>query len=328
MTNTTRRRLIASIGSGLTLSIAGCSGDSDTSASDSSGGGSGSTDDTVSSSGSDVFNGFAFEEYTLNISLATTDGYDEIVAFNSDGKQFASTSVTPSAGQVSLDFTDYSPGEYRFAAVNSDNDTVVSEVTERFEPNIELVDWQTASEAGMYSPEDRSAVTDIVFTVENTGNAPGKLRWVGYESEQFIPEWSEDGEPEPVGYNGDATPESQLQSLSDSGRLAYRPSFKSDRNLPISVYPSESIQLVDADDKWILIAGMGQDDSVLKNKDTAGWSVQQGVEYNFTVSVGGEYSGQSSLTKTVKWERMGKSEVMTNQPADSLITTRKAGESS
>jgi hypothetical protein len=196
------------------------------------------------------------------------------------------------------------------------------------EPNIELVDWQTASEAGMYSPEDRSAVTDIVFTIKNTGNAPGKLRWVGYESEQFIPEWSEDGEPEPVGYNGDATPESQLQSLSDSGRLAYRPSFKSDRNLPISVYPSESIQLVDADDKWILIAGMGQDDSVLKNKDTAGWSVQQGVEYNFTVSVGGEYSGQSSLTKTVKWERMGKSEVMTNQPADSLITTRKAGESS
>ncbi|EMA12985.1 hypothetical protein [Haloarcula marismortui] len=325
MTERTRRQLLAGIGTSLTLATAGCGGNSGSGGSNSSADNSG---DGLSGGGADIFDEFSFEEYTLNISLATTDGYDEIVAFDSDGKQFASTSVTPSAGQVSLDFADYSPGEYRFAAVNSDDDTVVSEVTEVLEPNIELVDWQTASEAGMYSPEDRSAVTDIVFTIKNTGNAPGKLRWVGYESEQFIPEWSEDGEPEPVGYNGDATPESQLQSLSDSGRLAYRPSFKSDRNLPISVYPSESTQLVDADDKWILIAGMGQDDSVLNNEDTAGWSVQQGVEYDFTVSVGGEYSGQSSLTKTVKWERMGKSEVMTNQPADSLITTRRGEGSS
>ncbi|WP_049944654.1 hypothetical protein [Haloarcula marismortui] len=318
MTDTTRRRLIASIGSGLTLSIAGCSGDSDTSASDSSGGGSGSTDDTVSSSGSDVFNGFAFEEYTLNISLATTDGYDEIVAFDSDGKQFASTSVTPSAGQVSLDFTDYSPGEYRFAAVNSDDDTVVSEVTEVLEPNIELVDWQTASETDMYTSENSIALTDIVMTVENTGNAPSKLTWVGYESEEFTPEWAEEGTPEPVKLNQTGTPKSKEETAFD-----YQAEFNSDRELPVAVHVGEKLQLVDVNNRQLLTSGMDNDRSVVSSEETKGWSVQQGVEYEFTVMIGRQYAERDSMTKTVTWENMGTSEIMTNQPEDSLIRTSK-----
>lgn len=287
MTERTRRQLLAGIGTSLTLATAGCSGNSD------SGGDNNSTDssgDGLSGRGSDVFDEFSFEQYTLNISLATTDGYDEIVAFDSDGKQFASTSVTPSAGQVSLDFSGYSPGEYRFAAVNSDDDSVVSEVTEVLEPNIELVDWQTASEAGMYSPEDRSAVTDIVLTIENTGNAPEKLIWIGYESEQFTPKWSEGGDPEPVGYSGDATPDSQVQSLSNNDILAYHPDFKSDRHLPVQIYAGERVQLIDGNNRDLLTAGMDQDESIIKHEDTAGWSVQEGVKYDFTVTVGAKYS--------------------------------------
>ncbi|EMA17308.1 hypothetical protein C435_11425 [Haloarcula marismortui ATCC 33799] len=265
-----------------------------------------------------MFNGFAFEEYTLNISLATTDGYDEIVAFDSDGKQFASTSVTPSAGQVSLDFTDYSPGEYRFAAVNSDDDTVVSEVTEVLEPNIELVDWQTASETDMYTSENSIALTDIVMTVENTGNAPSKLTWVGYESEEFTPEWAEEGTPEPVKLNQTGTPKSKEETAFD-----YQAEFNSDRELPVAVHVGEKLQLVDVNNRQLLTSGMDNDRSVVSSEETKGWSVQQGVEYEFTVMIGRQYAERDSMTKTVTWENMGTSEIMTNQPEDSLIRTSK-----
>jgi hypothetical protein len=315
MTERTRRQLLAGIGTSLTLATAGCGGNSGSGGSNSSADNSG---DGLSGGGADIFDEFSFEEYTLNISLATTDGYDEIVAFDSDGKQFASTSVTPSAGQVSLDFTDYSPGEYRFAAVNSDDDTVVSEITEVLEPNIELVDWQTASETDMYTSENSIALTDIVMTVENTGNAPSKLTWVGYESEEFTPEWAEEGTPEPVKLNQTGTPKSKEETAFD-----YQAEFNSDRELPVAVHVGEKLQLVDVNNRQLLTSGMDNDRSVVSSEETKGWSVQQGVEYEFTVMIGRQYAERDSMTKTVTWENMGTSEIMTNQPEDSLIRTSK-----
>jgi hypothetical protein len=315
MTERTRRQLLAGIGTSLTLATAGCGGNSGSGGSNSSADNSG---DGLSGGGADIFDEFSFEEYTLNISLATTDGYDEIVAFDSDGKQFASTSVTPSAGQVSLDFADYSPGEYRFAAVNSDDDTVVSEVTEVLEPNIELVDWQTASETDMYTSENSIALTDIVMTVENTGNAPSKLTWVGYESEEFTPEWAEEGTPEPVKLNQTGTPKSKEETAFD-----YQAEFNSDRELPVAVHVGEKLQLVDVNNRQLLTSGMDNDRSVVSSEETKGWSVQQGVEYEFTVMIGRQYAERDSMTKTVTWENMGTSEIMTNQPEDSLIRTSK-----
>ncbi|WP_049944707.1 hypothetical protein [Haloarcula marismortui] len=320
MTERTRRQLLAGIGTSLTLATAGCGGNSGSGGSNSSADNSG---DGLSGGGADIFDEFSFEEYTLNISLATTDGYDEIVAFDSDGKQFASTSVTPSAGQVSLDFADYSPGEYRFAAVNSDDDTVVSEVTEVLEPNIELVDWQTASETDMYTSENSIALTDIVMTVENTGNAPGELDWVGYESEEFTPEWSRDGDPNPMSSYGYSSPESQVESLSQKGRLDYKPDFNGGKELPIAVYAGQQTQLVDTSNKRLLTIRMEKDRTITEDPDEKGWKVQEGVEYDFTVTIGGESIDRSSITKTVTWENIGTSAGLTHQPDDALIATKQ-----
>jgi hypothetical protein len=275
-----------------------------------------------------VFDGFSFEKYTLNISLSTTEGFDKIAAFNSDDEEFASTSVTASAGQVSLDFSGYTPGEHRFAAINSDDGSVVSETTESLEPNLELVNWQTASEAGMYSPDDDSAVTDVVLSVENTGNAPDKLTWVGYRSEQFMPEWSEDGETEPTQIDGRGSPEAQMQHMEKHGIPDPLPEFKSGKEVPIPIFPGEKMQLVDATNNRYLLCNMEQDSSIVQHEDTKGWSVQEGVEYNFTVAIGTEHSGSPSMKKEVTWEEMGTAESMTNQPADALISTEKVEGSS
>ena len=328
MTDTTRRRLIASIGSGLTISIAGCSGDSAGGESGSSSDDSGRSDDGLLGGGSNVFDGFTFEEYTLNVSLSTTEGFDKIAVFNSDDEEFASTSVTASAGQVSLDFSGYTPGEHRFAAINSDDGSVVSETTESLEPNLDLVNWQTASEAGMYSPDDDSSISDIVTEIENTGNAPVKLAWVGYQAPPFTPNWSEGEEVKQAGGIEGAAPEVQAESISEDGQPEYIPDLKSGRELPLSVYPGEQMQLVDASNYRYLVAGLECDRSIVPTDDTEGWTVQEGIQYEFTVTLDDSHGKQSSVTKTVTWENVGTSCNLTSQPADALISTERVGGSS
>jgi hypothetical protein len=203
----------------------------------------------------------------------------------------------------------------------------VSEITEVLEPNIELIDWQTASETDMYTSENSIALTDIVMSVENTGNAPSKLAWLGYEAHEFTPEWSRDDDaPKSItGYNS-SSPESQVESLSEDGYLDYRPEFKSDRDFPITLYTGQQLQLVDVSNKRHLTAGMDHEfNYVDRSADTRGWAVQEGAEYEFTVTLGTIFEARSKVTKTVLWENIGTAETLTAQPNDALISTEQVG---
>lgn len=314
MRNTTRRRLVASIGSGLTISVAGCSGISGGTSEDSSNEDSGSVG-TVNDSDPAVFSGFTFEGYTLNVSLETTEGYDQIVAFQA-GEKFVDTSVTPSAGEVSLDFSDYKPGTYRFAAINSDDDSVVAEVKQKFEPNLELVEWRAASETDAYTPENDVTLASPVLTIENTGNAPDQLNWVGYESETYSPEWVPKGRENETSIPENWSPESQ------SDYLQKPPKFKSGAEVPVVLQPGERRQLVEL--ASILAGGLNAPYTARADEETAGWSVQQGNEYNVTITIATKYSGLKSRTRTVVWEQIAEMESLQKQPESASIVTRSA----
>ncbi|MDQ2074804.1 hypothetical protein RBH20_19960 [Haloarcula sp. H-GB4] len=316
MTKKTRRRLLTGIGTSLSLAIAGCGGNSG------SGNSTGSSSDGSGGEDSDssVFAGFSFEDYTLNISLATTEGYDQIVAFY-DGEKFSDTSVTPSAGKVSLDFSGYEPGTYRFAAINSDNDSVIAEVKQEFVPDIQLVEWETATETGAYTPENKVSIASPVLTVKNAGTAPDEMKWVGYESETYTAEWYPPGEENKTTSISEIwSPESQKESLVNP------PTFKSGAEVPVVLHPGERRQFVET--YGSIGNGLHSPYSVLENEETAGWSVQQGLEYNVTMTVAAKYSGLSSKMKTVVWEQVAEVESLEKQPESASIVTKDPQNSS
>jgi hypothetical protein len=322
MTEKTRRRLLTGIGTSLSLAIAGCSGNSGggNSTGNSSNGNSGE-DGSLPDTGSNVFSGFSWEDYTLNVSLETTEGYDQIVAFH-DGEKFADTSVTPSAGKVSLDFTDYQPGTYRFAAINSDDDSVTNEIEQEFTPNLQLVEWKTATETGAHTPENEVGIASPVLTVENTGTAPDQLNWVGYESETYTAEWYPPGEEDETTSIPHAwSPESQQEYLSKP------PSFNSGVEVPVTLQPGESRQFVEK--TGVLSIGLRSPNSYdFQDEETAGWSVQQGLEYNVTISIATKYSGLNSKTKTVVWKQVAEVESLEEQPESASIVTKDSNNSS
>ncbi|RLM33085.1 hypothetical protein DVK01_17955 [Haloarcula sp. Atlit-120R] len=255
------------------------------------------------------------------MSLETTEGYDQIVAFH-DGEKFADTSVTPSAGKVSLDFTDYQPGTYRFAAINSDDDSVTNEIEQEFTPNLQLVEWKTATETGAHTPENEVGIASPVLTVENTGTAPDQLNWVGYESETYTAEWySPAVENKTTSISMHWLPKNQKKFLNRP------PSFNSGAEVPVVLQPGESKQFVET--QAVLASGLDAPNSYdFQDEETAGWSVQQGLEYTVTATIATEYSGLNSKTKTVVWEQVAEVESLEKQPENASIVTKDSKNSS
>jgi hypothetical protein len=270
---------------------------------------------TVDESDPSVFSGFSFEGYTLNISLESAEGYDRIVAFIS-GEEFKRTDVATSAEEVSLDFSDYKPGTYRFAAINSDDDSVVAEVRQKFEPNLELVEWRAASETDAYTPENDVTLASPVLTIENTGTAPDELNWVGYESETYRPEWVPKGDENKTSIPDSWSPESQSDYLNKP------PAFKSGAEVPVVVQPGERRQFVEL--ASVLAGGLNAPYTARADEETAGWSVQEGNEYNVTITIATKYGGLKSRTRTVVWEQIAEMGSLQKQPESASIVTRSA----
>ncbi len=228
----------------------------------------------------------------------------------------------PSAGKVSLDFTDYQPGTYRFAAINSDDDSVTNEIEQDFTPNLQLVEWKTATETGAYTPENEVGIASPVLTVENTGTAPDQLNWVGYESETYTAEWySPAVENKTTSISMHWLPKNQKKFLNRP------PSFNSGAEVPVVLQPGESKQFVET--QAVLASGLDAPNSYdFQDEETAGWSVQQGLEYTVTATIATEYSGLNSKTKTVVWEQVAEVESLEKQPENASIVTKESNNSS
>jgi hypothetical protein len=228
----------------------------------------------------------------------------------------------PSAGKVSLDFTDYQPGTYRFAAINSDDDSVTNEIEQDFTPNLQLVEWKTATETGAHTPENEVGIASPVLTVENTGTAPDQLNWVGYESETYTAEWYPPGEEDETTSIPHAwSPESQQEYLSKP------PSFNSGVEVPVTLQPGESRQFVEK--TGVLSIGLRSPNSYdFQDEETAGWAVQEGLEYNVTITIATKYSGLNSKTKTVVWKQVAEVESLEEQPESASIVTKDSKNSS
>jgi len=287
------------------LGIAGCSGGA---GEDSTG--ESPNEPTEDNGSPNVFSDFAFEKFSLNISLGTTDGYDQIVAFR-DGEQFSSTDVTPSAGKVSLDFSSYSPGDYRFAAIDSDDDSVIAETTKSFKPDINFR-WKTASETDVYTPENDISIATAVLELENAGNAPDQFTWAAYESETFKPEYTRPDDENATSISNLHSPKSERQ-YPDSR-------FKRDIQLPVVVPADSKEQFVDMRD--VIVKPLHTPRSHRENSGL-GWAVQEGTEYDVTVTVGTKYSGEQSSTRTVIWKEIAEMDSLSTQPETAVIATEK-----
>lgn len=311
MIDTTRRQLIGSVGSGLLIALAGCSSASTESPEATGGSSNNSGGDTDTEDGnSTVFTGFTFEGFTLNVSLGGADGYDKVVAFY-DSQEFASTDVSPSVGEVTLDFSDYSPGEYRFVAISSEDDSVIAETTKTFSPEVEF-EWKTASETDQYTPKNDISITHTVLTMKNTGTGPDQFNWVGYDTGVFEPAYTRPSNDNTTTildrYSADVQQDAPPRQLGAEGG----------RELPVTLPPETQVAIVDRRGvigKPVTIPYFSEE-----RKDE-GWAVQEGTEYDVTVTVGTKFSGELSKTQTVVWENIAEMDSLESQPSDALIAT-------
>jgi hypothetical protein len=137
-----------------------------------------------------VFGAYEIDGYDVTIQLNTTENVDKVTLFDPDGEPWKQTSVATGQEQVSFNIKGYSDGEYRYAAVDTDTEEIREELTKTYKADVQVADVRAYAESDeMYQEPEGSALRryahapTILF--ENTGTAPGKVQWVGFEGENI-----------------------------------------------------------------------------------------------------------------------------------------------
>lgn len=213
MSSFTRRKYIASI-VGAATATAGCSGDGSTGAETGSGSESGTVTPTAKAS---PFAGFEVSGATLSINLAEGELPESIAVYNPEDALYSEIDVPPGASKVTTDLSGYTPGEYRFVAVDS-NGEAYAETTEVFEPDPTLEAWKSSTNVDV---ETEYALGSSYIEVGNSGTGPISLSNIAVEGDLIADDYG------PSTYDGDV-PSVTLQ----------------DHEFPITIGPDATAEIV------------------------------------------------------------------------------------
>ena len=185
-----RRKYLSAIVTSTTIATAGCNGvggstdqpESEDEQAEANPGESAATQ-------SDMLSSVDIQKKSIEVTITDSESLSALRLIGPDGSQVASVSVNAGVTKYSLDISSYKTGENKLVAI-ADGE-IVDESTLTFKPEIEIADIGTTAEddtpdfewMSEHQKEDIMVADQVWVTVKNTGNVPGIVENIMFNTE-------------------------------------------------------------------------------------------------------------------------------------------------